>query len=82
MFDPFSVSPSQVDEVSKHFTIQVFALVELLVRKGIITEQEWSDSVTSCTAKVDQLWQERKDAMRAEHPEIKLFEKFFGGMAQ
>lgn len=73
--DLFSVSPSQLDEVSKHFSIQIAALGQLLIAKGVITEEEWTAAITQTTAQIDQHWQQRKDEIRAE------FEKENPGMA-
>ncbi len=67
MFDLFGgATADQVDDVSKHSTIQILALGTLLLSKGIITQEEWKQSIAIATAQVDQKWQERKDRMREE----------------
>lgn len=61
MFDWIAFAKPAIDELRQTMVVRDLALVELLVAKGIITEQEYCDAMIRQRAIVDQLVAEQRD---------------------
>lgn len=84
MFDLFSPTRADLQELNLHHTISICAIAELLRQKGICTVEEFEAMRLKVTPQVEQAMQEKIDEARKQaqedHPGLAMFGKFFGGV--
>lgn len=72
MFDLFSPTREDLRDVSKTHAINYLAIVDVLIKKGVITEAEYLRSHAKATAAVDQALAQRdaeqREQLEKEHP--------------